>query len=521
MKIGVIDTGIDLRHCRFEHMRVESTALAEDDSGDIITCAETEDEEGHGTGIASIILRHAPAAALKVVKLTARNKKISGKLLTAAIRLLADDEEIRIINVSMGIRTNAPPTELKQACERAAAKGIVIVASAYYLYNELCYPAHFNTVFGVGQGIVKTKSEFRFLENRWADVIAKGGFQRVAVPGNGFKFSTGTSLATAHFTGIISKSYLAGEWKDRSSLRGWLRTHSVAAVMSFTGHDQLLDSHDHPETSDIAPVELLKHLNLPAFMKKAAIFPFEEKEMRTIVEFTEKMTCDLSLAISYPRPLKLEQSIALLQKKNIPYTMQWLTDEEFDSFDTLVVGYFLEKAADHNAHYGYNLIRECVRRGKHFVVWDRIAYKLIRSVADEAGDAYKGTVYLNGFNAADRSLLYRAVDTAVVRTPSVCVIRNLRKKQGKFTTQMILKELLEDEGYSVAHISTEPQGVLLGADITFPIGHNDTVAIDLKDWNRTMQRLQLLLEREVKKPDIIPKVAARERFYPATPSVRQ
>jgi uncharacterized NAD-dependent epimerase/dehydratase family protein len=501
MKIGMIDTGIDVQHRRFEGKQIESIALLEDENGDINSCYNIEDEEGHGTGIASIILQHAPVAALKAVKLNAWNRKISDRLLAAAISFLAEDKAVRIINISMGIKTNHPSPELKKACDEAAGKGIIIVAAAYYVYKEWCYPAHFNTVLGVGQGIVKTKGQFRFLENRWADILAKGGFQRVAVPGNSFRFSTGSSLATAHFTGIIAASCLEGQWTDRSSLREWLRTHSTTTVMSFTGHDEPMAVHNPADETNMSPSELFRHLSLPAGVKKVAIFPFEEKEMRTILEFTEKMSGALTFAISYPRPLKLERSISLLEEKNIPYTMQQPTEEQFNSFDTLIVGYFLDKASDHNAYFGYNLILECIKRGKHFVVWDRVAYRLIKSIAEEMATAYTGVIYLTGFNAADRTLLYKAVDDAAVRTPSLCVI-GTSKKQGKFTTQMIIKELLQEEGYHVAHISTEPQGAVLGADLTFPIGHNDTVTIDLKDWNRTLRKLQLLLA-EVKQPDII------------------
>lgn len=501
MKIGIIDTGIDTAHRRFDNKRIESIGLMEEEDGVIAVCNETDDEEGHGTGIASIILSHAPEAAVKTVKLAARNNKISEQLLAAAIDLLTEDEDIRVINISMGIRTSHPSAELRQVCEKAAGKGIVVAASAYYLYNEWCYPAHFNTVFGVGQGIVKSKHEFRFLENRWADVLAKGGFQRVAVPGNGFKFSTGTSLATAHFTGIIAKSRLNGEWTDLASLREWLRRHSAASVMSFTGHDQPVDQQERQHEKKVTPEELFNSLRMPAYMQRVAIFPFEEKEMRTVLEFSEKLTCHLSLAISYPRPFKLEQSLALLETKKIPYTLQQLTEEQFDSFDTLVVGYFLDKADDHNAYYGYQLIRECIRRNKHFLVWDRVAHKLIQTLAEEAGEAYQGTIYLAGFNASDYGRLLQGVDNTAVTTPSICVI-GTSKKQGKFTTQMVLKELLQQAGYQVSHISTEPQGILLGADLTFPIGHNDTVVLDVKNWNRAMKRLQLLLA-EVRAPDII------------------
>ena len=61
---------------------------------------------------------------------------------------------------------------------------------------------------------------------------------------------------------------------------------------------------------------------------------------------------------------------------------------------------------------------------------------------------------------------------------------------------------MEDEGYKVSHISTEPQGILLNSSCVFPIGHNGTVSVDLREWNKSLRLLIQSIE-ENEEPDII------------------
>jgi uncharacterized NAD-dependent epimerase/dehydratase family protein len=57
-------------------------------------------------------------------------------------------------------------------------------------------------------------------------------------------------------------------------------------------------------------------------------------------------------------------------------------------------------------------------------------------------------------------------------------------KQGKITAQLRLKEILMSDGYKVSHVSTEPQGALLGADFVFPYGYKSTVEINEDLWGK-------------------------------------
>ncbi len=502
MKIGIIDTGVDTTHKRFAHASISGLTLFKEGNGKVVLDWEDvyHDEATHGTGIVSIILSHVPGADIFVIKLKSEDGRLSEDLLTEAITYLVRDAGVNIINISMGVKTINPGWELQSICKEAAEKNIVIAAAAWYQHNELCYPAGFSTVYSIGQGVVKDKTEFRLLHNCMTDILAKGGFQRVASPGNQFRFSTGTSLATAHFTGIIAKAFAGGAWNSLDTLRQWLEKNSDNTIISLTRHDLELGEKT-VSNKQTGEEQVYHHLGVPGKVNKIAIFPFEEKEMNSILEFNEMLSCELSLAIGYPRIIKLNSSLELIKKKNLRYTVQQLTEAEYDLFDTMVVGYFLDKLSDFNSLYGLSILKECLKRNKNFIIWDKSIFEIVQSLKKTVNESYTGDIYFTSFDEEKRDLLYHSVEYTELKVPSICVV-GTNSRQGKFTTQLTIKKLLQGEGYAVSHLSTEPQGLILGADMTFPIGHKGTIYIDVRDWHKTLRLLQQLIEKKAK-PDVI------------------
>lgn len=502
MKIGVIDTGVDRLHKRFAKAGITGITLHQVSSGQIVVEENDvfDDTAGHGTGIVSIIVNHVPGVDICMVKLRSDAGKITEELLTAAITYLVREEEVKIINISMGVKTNNPGMELQLICEEAASKDIVIAAAAWYVHDEMCYPADFASVYSVGQGIVKNKNDFRIMNNRMTDILAKGGFQRVAYPGNQFRFSTGTSLATAHFTGIIAKAFTERKWSSKKELTAWLFENSNNGIISLTKHDQK-NSENFTSKNKFREEEVYSYLTLPGNIKRVAIFPFEEKEMRSILEFSDMLSYELSLAIGYPRIIKLNNSLEIIKNKKIRYTVQQLSDEEYDLFDTIIIGYFLDKLSDYNSYYGYSLLQECIKRNKNFIIWDKPVYDIIQSVKNEINTSYSGKIFLTSFDAEKKDKLYASLEYTELKVPSICVV-GTNSRQGKFTTQLTLKKLLQQQGYSVSHLSTEPQGIVLGADMIFPIGHSGTIFIDVREWHKTLRLLLQIIEKR-NKPDLI------------------
>ncbi|MCD7963757.1 MAG: NAD-dependent epimerase/dehydratase family protein [Rikenellaceae bacterium] len=63
------------------------------------------------------------------------------------------------------------------------------------------------------------------------------------------------------------------------------------------------------------------------------------------------------------------------------------------------------------------------------------------------------------------------------KVPVLAVV-GTSSKQGKFSAQLVIKNVLEKEGYNVGFFATEPQGELYGASFSFPYGHLSSVTID-------------------------------------------
>lgn len=502
MTIGIIDTGCDKNHKRFVDLEIEGLTIYKNSTNEILKIKDKfSDNKGHGTGIVSIISNNSPLSKIIIVKIESFDNGLSEDLLVEAIQYLTNHTDAQILNISMGINTNSPSSQLKEACQSAFDKGVIIVASAYYKHDNLCFPANFKTVFGIGSGIVKSKDSFRFLgADSFVNILAKGGFQRVAIPDNKYQFSTGTSLATAHFTGIIAEAYQKGEWNTRDQLNEWISKHSDDNTISLTKHDQL--KVEHHENSTVKEKRSFNEVfSLDKSVKNFAIFPFEEKEMKTLIEFKESLSSNLTLAIGSPRVIKLDNTIELLKEKNINFITKTLNPEHFDLFDTIVIGYFLDKLSDSNSFFGYTLIKECILRNKNFIVWDKAVYDIINQVINDGDYTFTGEIFLTSFDDEKKDYLYKNVDYVALKKPSLCVV-GTNSRQGKFTTQMIMRKILENEGYKISHVSTEPQGILLNSSCVFPIGHNGTVSVDLREWNKSLRLLIQSIELH-EEPDII------------------
>lgn len=233
MKIGIIDTGVDINHHLFKHTRITGITLFREEDWSVqfkdnFYC----DPNGHGTGVVSIINQYAPGVEFIVVKLDAHNGIVTESILIDGIHYLLDDEDVKVMNISMGIRVQRSSAEMKRACERASQNDITIVAADHHLSqeNENCFPAGIETVYGVRVGQVSNVYNFKYFDQVRNFVLAKGNYMKVAAPGNTFLPGHGTSFATASFTGIIARAYLANYWNTPMTLKKWLQCNTDQSI---------------------------------------------------------------------------------------------------------------------------------------------------------------------------------------------------------------------------------------------------------------------------------------------------
>jgi uncharacterized NAD-dependent epimerase/dehydratase family protein len=458
------------------------------------------DDTGHGTGIASIIHKLVPHIELFSVRLASADRRLSEDLLTEAINYCLEFSDIRIINISMGIPTEAPSNSLLDACGRAERQNVLISAAAYKYPNTSCYPAHFPTVFGVSTGLVADKFEYGFCEGP-INILAKGTTQRVATLDNGYKISSGTSFATAHFSGIAA-SILAktpvtrmSEWRDlirkgaRVNIQPLIYFHADAPIPTL--HQRSREEFDEKGLS------LFTNRIKAGFGKDIAIYPASEKEMNTIVEFAEYCRFRIRALVDYPIRLIRQDP----QKKRELDVIRDIGRIDFSAFDTVVCGYFLDQLADGNISFSIRFVKECLARNKNFICWDVDVSDLIQKLIRETGPSCTSAIEV----VRVTNEMYRSIreynNLPYLKTPVISIV-GTSNKQGKITAQLRIRKILEEEGYKVSHVSTEPQGILFGADFCFPYGYKCPIEPPEHEWSRLM-RIALRGIQQYNKPDII------------------
>lgn len=197
--IGIIDTGISTKAIDSDHILEGKNYL--DPSLD------AEDTYGHGTAVASVILKELPQAQFVPLVSNAYNKgkieQVDNDVFAQMIRDAVDVYHCQIINLSVGLILDKP--SIREAVAYAEEKGVLVVASAgndYATDGEFTYyPAAYETVLSVGS-VNKKKNEISDFSQRgdWVDIYARGEEITIKTLSGDKRESEGTSYSAALVT---------------------------------------------------------------------------------------------------------------------------------------------------------------------------------------------------------------------------------------------------------------------------------------------------------------------------------
>ena len=197
--IGIIDTGISTNAIDSDHILEGKNYL--DPS------LSTEDTYGHGTAVASVILKELPQAQFVPLVSNAYNKgkieQVDNDVFAQMIRDAVDVYHCQIINLSVGLILDKQ--SIREAVAYAEEKGVLLVASAGNDYatdgDFTYYPAAYETVFSVGS-VNKRKKEISDFSQRgeWVDIYARGEEITIKTLSGDKRKSEGTSYSAAIVT---------------------------------------------------------------------------------------------------------------------------------------------------------------------------------------------------------------------------------------------------------------------------------------------------------------------------------
>jgi subtilisin family serine protease len=236
VRIGIVDTGIDLEHEDLAGKVVESINCV-GSGGDQAKCnGSAQDDQGHGTHVGGIaaaskdnekgIAGVAPDAQLVVAKVMNAQGTGAGSDVTAGIKWVVD-HGAKVVNLSLGdpaqpITALISENELKEGVEYAWSKGaIAIIASGNSGTGLGIEGANFgdmNAIVVGATGPDDTAATYSTStgEAKWA-VAAPGGaadqskkandiFSTFWIKGqeNAYGYQAGTSMAAPHVAGAVA-----------------------------------------------------------------------------------------------------------------------------------------------------------------------------------------------------------------------------------------------------------------------------------------------------------------------------
>ena len=204
VKVSIIDTGIDTSHKDLTNT-VSSTSNFVDNN------SETFKQDIHGTSIAGIISSNAnnseglvgvaPDASILALKACWQdsatdqdaycNSYTLAKAINKSISLAVD-----IINLSLA----GPPDPLLKRLVQKAIENNIVVVGAVHPELPVSFPTHVEGVIAAAEAYQNT-SEFKANPN----VLYVAGNKVISTtPNNKYDFYSGSSISTAHVSGIIA-----------------------------------------------------------------------------------------------------------------------------------------------------------------------------------------------------------------------------------------------------------------------------------------------------------------------------
>jgi len=211
VRVAIIDSGV---HASHPHVGRIARGIAIDEHG--TEHADYVDRLGHGTAVAAAIREKAPDADLLAVKVFDRALSTNVGSLVAGIDWAAK-AGAHLVNLSLGTSRQAHEQALREAVDRASARGTLIV-SAYEEGEARWLPGSLPGVIPVLVDYALARDQYRVADVGGRTLFRASGFAR-EIPGvPPDRNLHGISLAVANMTGFAARAVEACTDRSLESL---------------------------------------------------------------------------------------------------------------------------------------------------------------------------------------------------------------------------------------------------------------------------------------------------------------
>ena len=235
--VAVVDSGVDNTHAYFKGRLVSGYDFIDNDSTPYVRAGDN----AHGTHVSGTIVDCTPGLNVKIMPVRIfKGRSTTNSLVTAGISY-AVSHSANVINLSLG---GGHSSMIEDAVKNAISKGITVCVSAG---NEdantsgYC-PAHITSAGCICVSAIDSNGRIADFSNYGAavDVTAPGVMIKSAIPGGGYGYMDGTSMAAPHISAVAAMYKLrypsATPAQIEQYVRKYVKDLYSTGFDSFTGY---------------------------------------------------------------------------------------------------------------------------------------------------------------------------------------------------------------------------------------------------------------------------------------------
>lgn len=459
MKVAIIDSGVNGERDEFKQYKIHyaNTKLYRKDNKDNI---------GHGTAIAYILCKLIPQIELISFKLFEENYLTQEEELISVLEYIDNYlNDIDLIHLSNGLIYISQYKRLYNVCQRLCEKKQLII-SAYDNEGSISYPAAFNNTIGVSWNqLVRNVRQYFYIENSPVEILGYAGKQRLPWGEEGFKCVSGSSFAAPYITAKVA------EYKREN------KEITIKAVRK-----KLLDESERTivfPKCDLQNEQAEKILDINR-IKKAIVFPCNKEVIALLAN------CDLlQFKIIGVYDYEYSQNLGKNTKEFVfgeDVTNLWvdsfLNIDWEKEFDTIIVGHLKLINSIVKFDYMKLILEKCKKYKKNMFFFDEV-------------DIIENGALLNEIVANGNVVMSHIVQNINIGgmvcgschklgSPTLAIV-GTSPNQGKYNLQLSLRRRFLREGYKIGQIGTEPSAQLLGMDVVFSNGYENSYNISAEE----------------------------------------
>lgn len=478
LKVAIIDSGVE--GSLFEGIPISQYRIYEES----VEHETPTDYVGHGTAVTSILLKSVQCEILSICPGIGPSgmpdRMIAPGDIAAAIRT-ALDHGADVLNISMGVTAFSEREELDRLCAEAYEKGVpIICAQSSDSVPSLPWAC---------KGVLRVRAskgntyDARLCEEMPPTVEVTGDVYRIVTREGRRNFATGNSYAAPFLVNRLLKA-LENDTSSRpdynTMLKSLLKDCAMAAPYDYLTAQKV----------DLIRSRLPFIREEPAALGRVVMLPFS-KEMHVIIRNLSYLGGVLAGVVD---PVKLgnngKDPAQLIGLEESEVRITGSLDKIAGPVDKLVIGY-LDQVASFDSRFVLDAILEqnlqTVRANVFTFTPPHIRWKEIYAQAGlkiEFPTVIGDTAY---------QIVREAVPYKLPLHKPVVGVFGTSSSQGKVTLQMNLKRAFERRDLRPFFLSTEHQGGLLGANLTFADGYDnrDTIFLSAESGIDCLQRLMI------------------------------